>query len=54
MERELGKQTEEGYTTEILTGAALVPVNRDAAPMIGAATEELEEMRRQEDARRKQ
>lgn len=54
MDRDLGQQEEKGYTTEILTGAALVPVNPDAAPLIGTAAEELEEMRRQEEARRKQ
>jgi hypothetical protein len=54
MERKLGKQTEDGYTTEILTGAALVPVNPDAAPLMGTATEELEEMKRQEKTRQKQ
>ena len=54
MDRDIEQSKEKGYTTEILTGAALVPVNRDAAPVIGAATEELEEMRREEEARRKQ
>ncbi|MFC3886084.1 hypothetical protein ACFOU2_22420 [Bacillus songklensis] len=53
MERKFGTQTEEGYTTEILLGTALVPVNREAAPPVGVAIEELEEMKREKEAKGK-